>query len=203
MAGNNEKAAARMAQSLEAILHAQQSNKRSNSDDDDASYNNNNNNNKASQPPQQDDDDDMNQRLQTLVQTLQRRRQRRRAAQQQNTVQTRRQQVLVHILGPAQHAKIKRLVQQIKLARLEKAAENCAQCRRLEDGTLVCPSTPTMANNHTGKFPAAVHGLFFKVNLLHALEFTSLQTWRNTNWEELVHEAEDILRNYQRWRAFR
>ena len=140
--------------------------------------------------------EEMNKNLQSLVQVLQMRRARRA----KNALTDHREEFLRKILGLEKHCRIKRLVEQIKLARLEKVGEGCAQCRRLDDGSMVCPR-PDKKGGSTKKFPSAVHALFFEVNLINSLEFKSLQTWRDTNWDDLVEEAEEILRNYQNWRA--
>lgn len=173
--GGNEKvvsSASRLAESLETILFSQ-----SNKSID------------AYQTPES-----MNKNLKALVHALQLRRQKARTTQ--------RTEFLRKTLGPEKHSQIKRLVEQIKLARLEKVGENCAQCRRLDDGSMLCPSKPTKGNDGSNKkFPSAVHSLFFDVNLINALEFKSLQTWRDTKWDDLIEEAQEILRNYHNWRT--
>ena len=141
---------------------------------------------------------EMNKSLQTLVQALQARRRQQRA---KTNALSSRQEFLRKLLGPEKYLEIKRMVEQSKLERLLKVGEECPQCRRLDNGVMVCPRPEKDKACH--KFPAAVHGLFFQVNLLHALEFKSLQTWRDTDWDKLIQEAEEILRNYQNWRNLR
>ena len=136
----------------------------------------------------------MKQNLQTMVQALQQRRQLK-----QNMA---RQEFLRKILGPEKHAQVKQLVQQIKLERLKKASEGCAQCRVLENGATVCPM-PEKGTKGSKSFPTAVKRLFFQVDLIHALEFKSLQTWRETKWDDLIAEAKAILQEYQDWKNMR
>ena len=150
----------------------------------------------------------MNKSLQSLVETLKNRRQKAKDSSVLSAgmvplslsgTTRMRQEFLRKILGQEKHGQIKRLVQEIKLARLEMVGERCTQCRRQEDGTMVCPM-PSTTSSSSNSFPPAVKRLFFKVDLIHALEFQSLQTWRSTDWEVLLIEAQEILDNYREWR---
>ena len=149
-------------------------------------------------------EDVMNKSLQTLVHALKLRRQKKKQQQQPNNS---RWEFLRKILGPEKYRAVRHLVEQIKLARLIKAGEGCGSCRRMDDGTMVCPRPEQQSNNNISdnnnqrQFPSAVQSLFFEVELLHALEFKSLQAWRVSDWDELIQQAQEILRNYQKWRA--
>eukprot|EP00977_Amphora_coffeiformis_P019030 scaffold6860_cov162-Amphora_coffeaeformis.AAC.8 len=132
----------------------------------------------------------MNERLRSLVEALKQRRNKKVGSC------SNREGFLRKILGPEKHVRVRRLAEQIKLARLQKVGEGCAQCRMLENGTMVCPRPEGPSKS----FPRPVQRLFFKVDLMHALEFRSIQTWQETNWDGLIAEAEEILREYQDWR---
>jgi hypothetical protein len=90
------------------------------------------------------------------------------------------------------YAKVKRLTDEIKLERLRVVGSNCAQCRTMENGVTVCPRP-------SKEFPTAVKKLFFRVDLIHTLEFRSPHHWHTTNWDELIMDAEEILREYKEW----
>lgn len=132
----------------------------------------------------------MDETLRTLVQALRHRRDKRLGGV------SRREEFLRNILGPEKHVRVRRLAEQIKLARLQKVGESCPQCRVLESGAMVCPR-PEVASS---SFPLPIKRLFFQVGLMHALEFKSIQAWKETKWDELIAEAEGVLREYNDWR---
>ena len=131
----------------------------------------------------------VNLKLQSLVGALKLRRQKRAG------IVSTQEEFLRRILGPQKYIKVRRLVEEIKIERLRKVGENCVQCRRQANGTLVCPSNATPSKT----FPPAVKRLFFRVELMHALEFRSLQMWKETDWDSLIVEAEEILNDYRTW----
>jgi len=133
----------------------------------------------------------MNERLRSLVQALKDRKNKK-----SESCCTKREGFLRKILGPEKHVRVRRLAEQIKLARLQKVGEGCAQCRVLESGAMVCP----LPDGPSKTFPRPVQRLFFKVDLMNALEFRSIQAWQETNWDGLMDEAEEILREYHDWR---
>lgn len=157
--------APRLAESLEAVLFA-----------------------KSNTADEHSDPDFVNERLKGLVQVLQQRRKRKA-----EKIAAQRQELLQKVLGHKRHKKVKRLVDEVKLARLEKASEGCAQCKITENGTFMCPAP-------TNGFPYAVKQLFFGVELVHAIELRPPETWKDNNWENLIEQAEQILREYRVWR---
>lgn len=160
--------APRLAKSLEAALFAKTKSTRDDDNHNDSEY--------------------LKERLKALVQTLENRRKRKAAS-----ISEEREKFLRKVLGPEKHKKVKRLVDEVKLARLQKAGESCAACRKLENGTMVCPVP-------VNRFPCAVKQLFFGVELLHAIEFKPPYTWAQNNWDELIQQCEQILRDYRTWR---
>ena len=132
----------------------------------------------------------MNESLRSLVGVLKHRRNKKVRSV------SNREEFLRKILGPEKHVRVRRLAEQIKLARLQKVGEGCAQCRMLDNGAMVCPRPEVPSKS----FPRPVKRLFFKVDLMNALEFRSLQAWKETNWDGLISEAEEILREYHDWR---
>ena len=134
----------------------------------------------------------MNLKLQSLVEALKLRRQKRAG------IVSSQDEFLRRLLGPQKYIKVRRLVEEIKLERFRKVGENCAQCRRQANGTLLCRSNAT-TTTHSKAFSPAVKRLFFRVELMHALEFRSLQMWKETDWDSLIVEAEEILNDYRTW----
>ena len=66
----------------------------------------------------------------------------------------------------------------------------------MENGAMVCPRPEKPGSK---SFPVPVKKLFFKVDLMNALEFKSIQAWKETNWDELIADAEKILGEYHDW----
>jgi hypothetical protein len=97
-------------------------------------------------------------------------------------------------LGPEKYQRVRRLVDEIKLERLKKASETCTRCKKLEDGRMVCPRP-----QKPGVLPCEVRALFFGADLLDAIKFHSIQAWKHIDWDQLVEEAEEILRKYRSW----
>jgi hypothetical protein len=132
----------------------------------------------------------VNQRLRSLLNALKHRKEKKQA----ESAASDRETFLRDLLGLKKYKQVRRLVDEIKLERLKKVAEGCTRCKKLEDGTMVCPRP-----QKPGVLPCEVRALFFGAELMDAIKFHSTQAWKDVDWDKLAEGAEEILLKYRSW----
>lgn len=117
-------------------------------------------------------------RLRSLMTVLVRRR-------MCSAAQRQRSQILQRILRD-RYVYVRNLVRDITLAKVKKVAK--LKCNGVECG-------PSFGQN----LPTAVRNLFFGTTLVHAFEKYSVDRLPTLDWELLIEQAEENLRQFNQW----
>jgi hypothetical protein len=121
----------------------------------------------------------MDLRLRSLMTVLVRRR-------MCDSAQRQRTQILVRLLGKEKYQLIQHLVREVRLAKMKNVA-------KLKCNGVVCGAT--FGEN----LPEVVRRLYFETTLLQCFEKYSLDRLRGLDWEMLMEQAQENLRDFRMW----
>jgi hypothetical protein len=103
-----------------------------------------------------------------------------------DSAQRHRTQILVRLLGKEKYQRIQHLVREVRQAKMKKVA-------KLKCNGVVCGAT--FGEN----LPEVVRRLYFETTLLQCFEKYSVNRLRGLDWEMLMEQAQENLRDFYMW----
>lgn len=134
--------------------------------------------------------ENLDERIHTLMKAIRKRRVRKQGGHRN------RMETLVHILGQDLSRNICKVVTEVKLLRLQRAATACGACMR--NGT--CSMAPREGiADLPPLMPEPVQRLFFNTRLIEATEKTPVSQLKNQDWDTMLQEARNNIDEYHVW----